>query len=82
MTAPARLCVVLLHYLWHWFTPVEEDKINLTSWTETDFRTGDEPWWDYALFDPRHRIVWLQMKKLCYQRDGLVVLKRLSRVRF
>ncbi len=24
---------------------VENDKISLTTWTETDFRTGEEPWW-------------------------------------
>lgn len=23
----------------------QDDKIVLTSWTETDFRTGEEPWW-------------------------------------
>ncbi len=36
---PAPLSLALVH------AKVEEDKINLTSWTETDFRTGDEPWW-------------------------------------
>jgi len=40
---PAPLSLALVH------AKVEEDKINLTSWTETDFRTGDEPWWtNYA----------------------------------
>ncbi|MFM6202892.1 MAG: cytochrome b6-f complex iron-sulfur subunit, partial [Dolichospermum sp.] len=24
---------------------VEEDKVLLTPWTETDFRTGDAAWW-------------------------------------
>lgn len=24
---------------------VEDDKMVLTPWTETDFRTGEEPWW-------------------------------------
>jgi cytochrome b6-f complex iron-sulfur subunit len=24
---------------------VENDKIVLTAWTETDFRTNEEPWW-------------------------------------
>jgi cytochrome b6-f complex iron-sulfur subunit len=26
-------------------TNVNDDKIVLTPWTETDFRTGEEPWW-------------------------------------
>jgi cytochrome b6-f complex iron-sulfur subunit len=36
---PAPLSLALVH------AKVEEDKINLTPWTETDFRTGEEPWW-------------------------------------
>jgi cytochrome b6-f complex iron-sulfur subunit len=37
---PAPLSLALVH------TNVSEDgKIALTPWTETDFRTGDEPWW-------------------------------------
>ena len=24
---------------------VENDNVFLTQWTETDFRTGDKPWW-------------------------------------
>lgn len=36
---PAPLSLALAH------TNVEDDKIVLTSWTETDFRTGEEPWW-------------------------------------
>jgi len=24
---------------------VVDDKVSLTPWTETDFRTGDDPWW-------------------------------------
>jgi len=26
-------------------TKVDDDKIVLTPWTETDFRTGEEAWW-------------------------------------
>lgn len=36
---PAPLSLALVH------ANVEEDKILLTPWTETDFRTGEEPWW-------------------------------------
>ena len=36
---PAPLSLALVH------ANVEEDKIALTPWTETDFRTGEEPWW-------------------------------------
>ncbi len=36
---PAPLSLALVH------SAVEEDKISFTPWTETDFRTGEEPWW-------------------------------------
>ncbi|GAB4150891.1 MAG: cytochrome b6-f complex iron-sulfur subunit [Cyanobacteria bacterium J069] len=37
---PAPLSLALVH------TDVTDDgKIAMTPWTETDFRTGDEPWW-------------------------------------
>lgn len=36
---PAPLSLALVH------AKVEEDKITFTPWTETDFRTGEEPWW-------------------------------------
>jgi cytochrome b6-f complex iron-sulfur subunit len=36
---PAPLSLALVH------ANVENDKISFTPWTETDFRTGDEPWW-------------------------------------
>ncbi|MEI6442270.1 MAG: cytochrome b6-f complex iron-sulfur subunit [Nostocales cyanobacterium ELA583] len=36
---PAPRSLALAH------AKVEEDKIVLTPWTETDFRTGDDPWW-------------------------------------
>ncbi|MHC5611132.1 MAG: cytochrome b6-f complex iron-sulfur subunit [Nostoc sp.] len=36
---PAPLSLPLAH------TNVNDDKIVLTPWTETDFRTGDAPWW-------------------------------------
>lgn len=36
---PAPLSLALVH------ATVEEDKVSFTSWTETDFRTGEDPWW-------------------------------------
>jgi cytochrome b6-f complex iron-sulfur subunit len=36
---PAPLSLALAH------VNVEDDKIALTPWTETDFRTGEDPWW-------------------------------------
>jgi len=36
---PAPLSLALVH------ASVEDDKISFTPWTETDFRTGDDPWW-------------------------------------
>ena len=36
---PAPLSLGLVH------TAVIEDKVTLTPWTETDFRTGENPWW-------------------------------------
>jgi cytochrome b6-f complex iron-sulfur subunit len=36
---PAPLSLALAH------ATVEDDKISFTPWTETDFRTGEEPWW-------------------------------------
>lgn len=36
---PAPLSLALVH------ATVAEDKINFTPWTETDFRTGEAPWW-------------------------------------
>lgn len=36
---PAPLSLALVH------AKVADDKIALTPWTETDFRTGEAPWW-------------------------------------
>ncbi len=36
---PAPLSLALAH------VAVNDDKVTLTPWTETDFRTGDSPWW-------------------------------------
>ncbi|HAZ50069.1 MAG TPA: cytochrome b6-f complex iron-sulfur subunit [Cyanobacteria bacterium UBA11369] len=36
---PAPLSLALVH------ANVEDDKVVFTPWTETDFRTGEEPWW-------------------------------------
>jgi cytochrome b6-f complex iron-sulfur subunit len=36
---PAPLSLALVH------ASVDNDKIAFTPWTETDFRTGDDPWW-------------------------------------
>ncbi|ERT04129.1 cytochrome b6-f complex iron-sulfur subunit 1 [Lyngbya aestuarii BL J] len=36
---PAPLSLALAH------TNVEDDKVSFTPWTETDFRTGENPWW-------------------------------------
>lgn len=36
---PAPLSLALVH------AAEAEDKIQLTPWTETDFRTGKDPWW-------------------------------------
>jgi cytochrome b6-f complex iron-sulfur subunit len=36
---PAPLSLALVH------TKVEDNKIIFSQWTETDFRTGKEPWW-------------------------------------
>lgn len=36
---PAPLSLALAH------TSVEDDAVVLTAWTETDFRTGEQPWW-------------------------------------
>lgn len=36
---PAPLSLALVH------AKPEDDKISLTPWTETDFRTGEDPWW-------------------------------------
>ena len=36
---PAPLSLALAH------ATVADDKITLTTWTETDFRTGEDPWW-------------------------------------
>ncbi len=36
---PAPLSLALAH------AEVVDDKISMTPWTETDFRTGEEPWW-------------------------------------
>ncbi len=36
---PAPLSLALVH------ANVADDKVVLTPWTETDFRTGEEPWW-------------------------------------
>jgi cytochrome b6-f complex iron-sulfur subunit len=37
---PAPLSLALVHA-----ETTEEDKLALTQWTETDFRTGEQPWW-------------------------------------
>jgi cytochrome b6-f complex iron-sulfur subunit len=36
---PAPLSLALVH------AAVENDKVAFTSWTETDFRTNEDPWW-------------------------------------
>ena len=36
---PAPLSLALAH------VDVNDDKVSLSPWTETDFRTGDDPWW-------------------------------------
>ncbi|HEY9906636.1 MAG TPA: cytochrome b6-f complex iron-sulfur subunit [Thermosynechococcaceae cyanobacterium] len=36
---PAPLSLALVH------SAVADDKISFTPWTETDFRTGEAPWW-------------------------------------
>jgi cytochrome b6-f complex iron-sulfur subunit len=36
---PAPLSLALVH------ADVIEDKVLVTEWTETDFRTGEKPWW-------------------------------------
>ncbi|MBE9192419.1 cytochrome b6-f complex iron-sulfur subunit [Gloeocapsopsis crepidinum LEGE 06123] len=36
---PAPLSLALVH------VKPEDDKISITPWTETDFRTGESPWW-------------------------------------
>ncbi len=36
---PAPLSLALVH------TTVADDKLSFTTWTETDFRTGENPWW-------------------------------------
>lgn len=36
---PAPLSLALAH------AEVVDDKVTFTPWTETDFRTGDDPWW-------------------------------------
>jgi len=36
---PAPLSLALTH------ADVQDDKVVLSPWTETDFRTGEEPWW-------------------------------------
>ncbi len=36
---PAPLSLALVH------AEVADDKVSFTPWTETDFRTGDDPWW-------------------------------------
>jgi cytochrome b6-f complex iron-sulfur subunit len=37
---PAPLSLALAHA-----TVTEDDKVSLTPWTETDFRTNENPWW-------------------------------------
>lgn len=37
---PAPLSLALAHA-----NVTEDDKLAFTTWTETDFRTGDDPWW-------------------------------------
>lgn len=36
---PAPLSLALVH------AKVEDNKVSFTSWTETDFRTNEDPWW-------------------------------------
>ncbi len=36
---PAPLSLALAH------VDVNDDKVSISPWTETDFRTGDDPWW-------------------------------------
>lgn len=36
---PAPLSLALVH------AKVEDNKVSFTPWTETDFRTGEDPWW-------------------------------------
>lgn len=36
---PAPLSLALVH------ATVVDDKLSFTPWTETDFRTGEDPWW-------------------------------------
>jgi cytochrome b6-f complex iron-sulfur subunit len=36
---PAPLSLALAH------ANVADDKVTFTTWKETDFRTGEEPWW-------------------------------------
>lgn len=36
---PAPLSLALVH------ADVKDDKVYLSNWEETDFRTGEEPWW-------------------------------------
>lgn len=36
---PAPLSLALVH------ATVEDNKVSFTPWTETDFRSGDAPWW-------------------------------------
>ncbi|MGI0487543.1 cytochrome b6-f complex iron-sulfur subunit [Pantanalinema rosaneae CENA516] len=36
---PAPLSLALVH------ATIADDKVNFTNWTETDFRTGEDPWW-------------------------------------
>ena len=36
---PAPLSLALVH------TDVQDDKVYFTNWEETDFRTGEKPWW-------------------------------------
>jgi cytochrome b6-f complex iron-sulfur subunit len=36
---PAPLSLALVH------ASTTDDKVSFTPWTETDFRTGEEPWW-------------------------------------
>lgn len=37
---PAPLSLALVHA-----NVTEDDKISFTNWSETDFRTGEDPWW-------------------------------------
>lgn len=36
---PAPLSLALAH------VDINDDKVSISPWTETDFRTGDNPWW-------------------------------------